>query len=355
MVESRRILRKIKSYVTYRLASVGQLLFVLTLLIFITNCSINALYVVLLALLNDLTMIPLAYDLQQASANRYSFDITKRFKLAAMFCMLQTGFSMLFAYGVGPSGLGARDYTMQKGGPGGVGGCPTQLQAVIWLQMFIASEILIFSARAPSFLWASLRPSVWLVVSVMGGNIIASIIANQATAWGNIPAQDIVLIWCYDLLVLVFIDAVKVAVLRYFNESEDVLPDYEYVKSRHEEYYATTDYSGYTEPEPTDRMSCAANRMNDWAFENSERLSSMAPATRESLASESKQQHNSAATLAKADPAGAGVSLATGRASLSQAGGAAAAASQQRPSLITMGPLRPNTPASNPRGVVIRG
>ena len=354
MVESRRTLCKIKSYVTYRLASVGQSLFVLTLLIFITNCSINALYVVLLALLNDLTMIPLPYDLQQASANQESPDITQQLKLAAMFCMMQTGFSMLFAYGVGPSGLGTRDYTMHKGGPGGVGGCRTQLQAVIWLQMFIASEILIFSARAPSFLWASLRPSVWLVVSVMGGSIIASIIANQATAWGNIPARDIVLIWCYDLLVLVFIDAVKVVFLRYFNESEDVLPDYDYVKSRHEEYYAA-DYSGYTEPEPTDRLSCAANRMNDWAIEKSERLSSMDPATRESLASESKQQHTSAATLAKADPAGAGVSLATGRASLSQAGGAVSAAPQQRLSLITMGSLRPNTPASNPRGVVIRG
>ena len=342
-----------KTYTTCRLASVSQLLCVLTLLIFITNCSINAFYVVLLALFNDLTMIPLGYDLQQASANPESPDIGNQFKLAAMFCILETGFSMLFAYGVGPSGLGTRDYSMHKAGPGG---CHTQLQAVIWLQIFIASEILIFSARAPSFLWGSLRPSVWLVVSVMGGNIIASIIANQATAWGNIPIRDIVLIWCYDLLVLLFIDAVKVSLLRYFNESEDVLPDYEYVRSRHVEYHPEH-YSEYTEPEPTDRQSCAANRMSDWAIQNSERLSSMDPATRESLASESKQQHTSATTLAKAGPAGAGVNLATGGASLTQAGGAAAAAAapQQRPSFITMGPLRPNTPASNPKGVVIRG
>ena len=349
MVESRRVLRKIKSYITCRFASISKVLFVLTLLIFISNCSVNAFYVVLLALLNDLSMIPLAYDLQQASGNPDIPGITNQLILAAMFCILETGSSMLFAYGVGPSGLGTRDYTMLKGGPGGVGGCHTQLQAVIWLQMFISSEILIFSARAPTFLFSSLRPSSPLVVSVIGASIIASIIANQATAWGNIPAQDIVLIWCYDLLTLLFIDAVKVAFLRCLNVSEDVLPDYLYDNTHHEDYYAEEHCQGYTAPEPT-----------DWATEKGERLSidSMNPATREALAGQSKQQHTSATTLATAGPAGsagAGVNLTTGRASLSQAGGAASVAPQQRPSLIAMGPLRPNNPASNPIGVVIRG
>jgi len=204
VVESRRIMRKMKSYITYRFACMVQHLSVLTLLIYITNCSINAFYVVLLALFNDISMLAVAYDWQPASRTYETADVTNLVYVAGMLGILEAGFSMLFAYGVGPSGFGTRDYNMHKGGPEGIGGCHTQLQAVIWLQMFIASEMLIFSVRCPSFMWASLRPSVSLVTSVMGANIIASIIANQATAWGNIPAQDIVLIWCYNLLVLMF-------------------------------------------------------------------------------------------------------------------------------------------------------
>jgi len=293
VVESRRIMRKMKSYITYRFASMVQHLSVLTLLIYVTNCSINAFYVVLLALFNDMSMFAVVYDRQPVRRAHETAEVTKLVYMAGMLGILEAGFSMLFAYGVGPSGFGTRDYNMHKGGPEGIGGCDTQLQAVIWLQMFISSEILIFSARCPSFMWASLRPSVGLVTSVMGANIIACIIASQATAWGNIPAQDIVLIWCYNLLVLVLIDVAKVAFLNYLNESTDVLPDYVYVKSHwhsdiHEETYPTD----FETTDRMTRMSAASYRMNDWAIERNERLIAMIP-TRESIVSESKQQHNS--------------------------------------------------------------
>jgi magnesium-transporting ATPase (P-type) len=64
VVESRRIFKKLKSYVTYRFAATIQIVIVLTLLIFISNCPINSLYIIILALLNDLTMLPIAYDNQ---------------------------------------------------------------------------------------------------------------------------------------------------------------------------------------------------------------------------------------------------------------------------------------------------
>lgn len=42
VVESRRIFRKLKSYVTYRFAASMQIVIVLTLLIYISNCPIDS-------------------------------------------------------------------------------------------------------------------------------------------------------------------------------------------------------------------------------------------------------------------------------------------------------------------------
>ena len=67
VVESRRIFRMLKSYTTYRFAATIHIVLVLTLLIYISNCSINSFYIVLLALFNDVTMLPIAYDIQSAS------------------------------------------------------------------------------------------------------------------------------------------------------------------------------------------------------------------------------------------------------------------------------------------------
>jgi hypothetical protein len=91
--------------------------------------------------------------------------------------------------------------------------------------MFIAAEILIFSARAQSYMWVSVKPSIPLIVSVIGGCFIFCIIAGQSSQFADLPASDILLIWVFDLVSLIGIDIAKVQMLRYFKESHDVLPD----------------------------------------------------------------------------------------------------------------------------------
>ena len=77
VVESRRIFRKLKSYVTYRFAATIQIVIVLTLFIYLSNCPINSLFIILLALFNDLTMLPIAYDVQVASSKPENPDVKR--------------------------------------------------------------------------------------------------------------------------------------------------------------------------------------------------------------------------------------------------------------------------------------
>jgi H+-transporting ATPase len=344
VVESRRIFRKLKAYVTYRFAATIQIVIVLTLLIFISNCTIDSLFVILLALFNDITMLPIAYDIQQASRNPENPDVVKMLMVSFALGMCETVFSMVFAYGVGPSGFGSLNYKM-------VPNCPTQLQAAIWLQMFISAELLIFSTRAPGLIWTSLRPSTPLFISVMCGNVIVSVLAGNTQRFGNLPIEDILLVWCYDCVCLVILDLIKVSMYSYFNESTEVLPDYVYVKSKHEnkEDEATPSSPAAVE-EDTTRGSVSANRLTDWSINNGSRLSLAASEGRASTGGKIRNSSVGMDKAAKSTQLGQ-----SDRVSLASAG-VRQASNNMRPSIIsTAGSLRPNTPASNPKGVKLRG
>eukprot|EP00604_Paraphysomonas_vestita_P003626 CAMPEP_0174818984 /NCGR_PEP_ID=MMETSP1107-20130205/1963_1 /TAXON_ID=36770 /ORGANISM="Paraphysomonas vestita, Strain GFlagA" /LENGTH=926 /DNA_ID=CAMNT_0016031695 /DNA_START=303 /DNA_END=3083 /DNA_ORIENTATION=+ len=217
VVESRRIFRKLKAYVIYRFAATIQIVIVLSLVIFVSNCPINSLFVILLALFNDLTMLPIAYDRQQASAVPENPEVGKMLLLALLLGALETLFSMVFAYGAGPSGLFHAEYDMDT--------CDKKMQSAVWLQMSIAAELLIFSARAPSFIFTSIPPSPALASSVIFGCLLTTVLAGVFKYFGRLPITDMLLIWAYDIICLIVIDICKVVYLRAFGESMETLPD----------------------------------------------------------------------------------------------------------------------------------
>jgi len=302
VVESRRIFRKLKSYVTYRFAASIQIVTVLTVLIFASKCSIDSLYIILLALFNDLTMLPIAYDFQLASRNPETPDVTKILMTAGVLGLSETFFTLLFAYGAeatGPlfDGMMEIDNCYHTGTMGDANS--KYIQASIWLQMFIGSELLIFSARAPSYFVTSLLPSPWLAGSVIGGCIIGSLIANLTDRFGSVTGRDIVIIWIYSVLCLFVVDFIKVKLFEFFNESMDVLPDF--VAKPEEPHSVNGDVetgssqgaaSGASavsalmeaHEEESLRLRASVSRMNEWAIQHDPTLSHMDPsAARESL------------------------------------------------------------------------
>ena len=62
VVESRKIFQRLRAYVLYRLAATVQIVMVLAILIFVDNNYLKSIYVILLALFNDISMTPIASD-----------------------------------------------------------------------------------------------------------------------------------------------------------------------------------------------------------------------------------------------------------------------------------------------------
>lgn len=217
VIESRRIFRKLKSYVVYRFAATMQIVIVLTLLIYISDCPINSLYIILLALFNDLTMLPIAYDRQNASATPENPDVVKILLLSCTLGAMETMFSLLWAYASYKTHIFDSNFDIFE--------CGTKAQSGVWIQMSVAAELLIFSARAPSYIWTSILPSPALFCSVILGCLIISILACAVPFFGGVSVRDCVIIWCYDIMCLIVIDCIKVMYFNLMQESSSVLVD----------------------------------------------------------------------------------------------------------------------------------
>jgi len=204
VVESRKIFARLFSYVSYRMATTIQILIYLSVLVYAFDCCLDPLYVILLALLNDVTLLPIAEDRQTASAEPEHANIGVVLGFSLCLGAMQSLASLVFYL------------SMDKGlidgiAPHDEAGYPTSVHAqnAIWLQVSIAAEFLIFAARAPGLFFLS-RPSNELLVSTTLGNIVATLLALYAFA-DPLSWSEVGTIWLYDIIVLFVVDFTKMA------------------------------------------------------------------------------------------------------------------------------------------------
>ena len=137
--------------------------------------------------------------------------------LSATLGLLQTAFSLLWAFVSYQTGIFKSDFDIFE--------CSTSAQSGVWVQIFIAAELLIFSARTPSFIHRCIAPSPALSVSVLLFCLLVSVIACASSFFGNLYVQDVVLIWVYDIVCLLVLDAAKVVYFHLSEEDTQVLAD----------------------------------------------------------------------------------------------------------------------------------
>ena len=289
----------------------------------------------LLALLNDLTMLPIAYDNQLASKAPEKPIVYKMLIVSATLGFFEMIFSIIFCYAAKPSFLFRSNFEIQY--------CDTTMQGAIWVQLFVASELLIFSARAPCLIPNYIAPSLPLIISVFTGCLLVSLLAGCTAYFGLIQGTDIVIIWIYNIICLVIIDFIKVYMYHLLGENSEVLPEQEtpaIVDTDHVHDVETPSADIYKD-QKTDRGSIAAERLTDYAIGHSERLSRMSLADRNSLAETGKskrsllEQQNPRISLSSRD----------GRVSLSENSfNNRNMYSSVRPSLTSSMSLRPNVP-----------
>lgn len=201
VLESRRIFSRIKSYVVYRVAASIVLVVTLSLFVLTHGCAVPSLWVIILALLNDISMIPVAYDHAKATTKPQMPNAGKLVYQSVFYASLLSAFGLLFIYCLdySPNALGDYPLDLEQ--------CTAETKGFIWFHLVLVTELSIFSVRAPSFCVLD-RPSSLLLASVVGTCVIGGLIAGFVSDIRLSP-QNMGILIGFDVGLLLVVDALK--------------------------------------------------------------------------------------------------------------------------------------------------
>jgi len=215
IVEARRIFGRMKSYILYRLAASVQIVVTLSVLIYAENQPINALYVILLALANDLSTLFIAYDHSDPSPIPVDPVVGNILFFSVAFGMVEFLSSIVFFYINLDPDAAFLDAEFYEGGDGDDDVAPgtSYLQSAMIVQIWVGIELLIFSTRTRSFFFRS-APAPALAASVILAEAFITVLAGFGLIFPELLWRDIGLIWAYNLVWFVFIDLFKVLIMQ---------------------------------------------------------------------------------------------------------------------------------------------
>jgi H+-transporting ATPase len=201
--ESRKIFQRMTNYGTYRIAeTIRVLLFMTAAIVIFQFYPVTALMLVLLALLNDLPIMTIAYDRVKYSDNPEKWDMRTLLGVATFLGII----GVFSTFGI----LYIGDVVLQLD--------PLVLQSFIYLKLSVAGHLTVFVARTKGPFW-SVKPAKPLLLAV----IITQLVATLITVYGILlPAMGwtlALLVWGYALLMFVITDFAKVRLYRLLNHT----------------------------------------------------------------------------------------------------------------------------------------
>jgi H+-transporting ATPase len=200
--EARRIFERMNSYTIYRIAETMRLLLFMTASILIFNFyPVTAIMVVLLALLNDLPIMMIAYDNAAIASRPVRWDMTRVLTVA----------SVLGAYSVIESfGLFwiVRD---------DLGLSLPVVQALIFLKLLVSGHMTIYLTRNKGAIWQRPWPSWKLVVPCETTQLIGTLVV--AYGWFMAPTgwAYALLVWAYALVSFMVASLIKIGTYQLLN------------------------------------------------------------------------------------------------------------------------------------------
>jgi H+-transporting ATPase len=197
--EARRIFERMNSYAIYRIAETMRLLLFMTASILIFNFyPVTAIMVVLLALLNDLPIMMIAYDNAPIALKPVRWDMGRVLTIA----------SVLGVYGVIESfGMYwiVRDYLALA---------PPVVQALIFLKLLVSGHMTIYLTRNKGAVWERPWPSWKLVVPCETTQLVGTLVVVYGWFMAPTGWVLVLMVWGYTLVSFFIASALKVGTYR---------------------------------------------------------------------------------------------------------------------------------------------
>ncbi|MDE1863049.1 MAG: plasma-membrane proton-efflux P-type ATPase [Thaumarchaeota archaeon] len=198
IMESRRIFQRMINYATYRISETIRILIFLVASIILFNLyPITPLMIVILAILNDIPIMTIAYDNVRISNSPERWDMRKVIGLATALGLI----GVISTFGLLYLGLKVFDF--------GTG----QLQSLIFLKLSVAGHMLFFVTRTRGHFW-TVKPSLRLFIAIVATKVIATVITAQGILMSPIGWYNAMFVWGYAAVWFVMTDLAKGPIYR---------------------------------------------------------------------------------------------------------------------------------------------
>ncbi|XP_047074807.1 plasma membrane ATPase-like [Lolium rigidum] len=213
VLTSRAIFQRMKNYTIYAVSITIRVVLGFLLLALIWQFDFSPFMVLIIAILNDGTIMTISKDRVKPSPTPDSWRLNEIFATGIVLGTYQALATVLFFWAVYSTDFFTRILNVHP-----IGGSTEELMAAVYLQVSIISQALIFVTRSRSWSYVE-RPGALLVLAFMAAQLVATLIAVYAdmpfakmkgVGWGWAGV-----IWLFSIVTYIPLDVLKFAI-RYF-------------------------------------------------------------------------------------------------------------------------------------------
>ncbi|KAL9361067.1 hypothetical protein Peur_043852 [Populus x canadensis] len=207
VLTSRAIFQRMKNYTIYAVSITIRIVLGFLLVALIWKFDFSPFMVLIIAILNDGTIMTISKDRVKPSPVPDSWKLKEIFAMGVVLGTYLAIITVLFfwlAHGT--------DFFSDKFGVRSIRGKPDELTAALYLQVSIISQALIFVTRSRSWSFTE-RPGLLLVGAFLAAQLVATVIAVYAN-WGFARIQGIGwgwagIIWIFSIITYIPLDILK--------------------------------------------------------------------------------------------------------------------------------------------------
>jgi len=202
--EARRIFERMNSYAIYRITETIRIMFFVVLAMVVFNFyPITTVMIILLALLNDLPILTIAYDHTLLDPRPVRWEMRRVLTVATALGLI----GVLETFGLLVIAKLFLNLSV------------AQLQSLIYLKLAVAGHLTLFVARTRRHFLSKPHPAPVLLVAILGTQVLAALIVGFGWIVASIPWSYVGLVWAYCLGWVFIEDWAKIQVYHHLEMS----------------------------------------------------------------------------------------------------------------------------------------
>ena len=206
--EARRIFERMNSYAIYRITETIRIMLFVVLAILVYNFyPITAIMIILLALLNDLPIMTIAYDNTWLDPKPVRWNMRRVLSVSTIL----GGIGVIETFGLLVIARSYLDLDI------------AQIQSFIFLKLAVAGHLTLFVARTRKSFLAEPHPAPAMVWSALVTKVLATLVVGFGWFMAPVPWSYIGLVWVYCIVWIFIEDRAKLAAYRHLEGMADWL------------------------------------------------------------------------------------------------------------------------------------